>query len=348
MHRLLGLALATLALTLSLAGLAGAQALPSLAVIGSPDPAPGPTAVINCGACVINQGTASTGEQISAPFAGRLTEWSVTTSGSGTVSLLGLRIPAGSPSGIYTVFAQTPAQAVGPGTAKSTFTANIPIQTGDIIAVQTSGGTGVIATAGTDGTISTGSLVSASSVSSSGTQAGTLALGATVVRTPSIISLTPNSGPTAGGTSVTITGQNLDLVTNVLFGSTPATSYSINGVESITAIAPAATATGQVAVSVVGSAGTATASTGPAFTYALPLTPAPAGRPTTSSPSSTRCRVPKLTGLTVAGARRALKRAHCKLGKVTRASKGAKRVVRQSVPRKTTKPVGAKVNVKLG
>jgi hypothetical protein len=168
------------------------------------------------------------------------------------------------------------------------------------------------------------------------------------VRTPSITSLTPSSGSTAGGTSVTITGQNLDTVTNVLFGSTPAKSFSINGIESITAIAPAATAAGPVSVSVVGSGGTATASTGPAFTYVGPPPPVPGSRPITSKPGAARCKVPKLKGLTVTGARRALKRAHCKLGKVTRASKGAKRVVRQSVPRKATKPAGAKVNVKLG
>ena len=55
---------------------------------------------------------------------------------------------------------------------------------------------------------------------------------------PSVTSISPNSGPTAGGTLVTITGDNLARVTAVQFGSTAVTSFTVRGATSITAISP--------------------------------------------------------------------------------------------------------------
>jgi PASTA domain len=52
--------------------------------------------------------------------------------------------------------------------------------------------------------------------------------------------------------------------------------------------------------------------------------PAPQSAPITSAPKPVVCVVPKLRGKTLAGAKRALKRAHCALGKVSR--KASKRV----------------------
>ncbi|MEI9917462.1 MAG: BspA family leucine-rich repeat surface protein [Bacteroidota bacterium] len=51
---------------------------------------------------------------------------------------------------------------------------------------------------------------------------------------PTIVSFTPTFGP--AGTSVTITGTNLSNISAVLFGATPAASYTINSSTSITAI----------------------------------------------------------------------------------------------------------------
>jgi hypothetical protein len=72
---------------------------------------------------------------------------------------------------------------------------------------------------------------------------------------PSIIDVSPSQGSTAGGNSVLITGTNLGSATAVLFGDTPATSFSVSKGQ-ITATAPKHAA-GVVDVQVVTANGTA-------------------------------------------------------------------------------------------
>ena len=67
--------------------------------------------------------------------------------------------------------------------------------------------------------------------------------------------VSPTSGPTTGGTAVTITGTDFTGATAVHFGTAPATSYTVNSSTSITATAPAGTA-GTVDVTVTTPAGT--------------------------------------------------------------------------------------------
>ncbi|HEY8584322.1 MAG TPA: IPT/TIG domain-containing protein, partial [Capillimicrobium sp.] len=305
------LAPALIALTAALATAAPAagQALPTSAVIGSPAVAPGPTTTLGCGPCLLTQETAGAGEVIASPFAGTLTQWTVTTSGSGQVSLVTLRVPPNGQPGVYLPFDRTAPQPVGPDTQTSQFAASIPVQPGDLISVEATGAVGVLATTSTGGRISTGSVLAADSATFDGTQPGTLALGATVMRTPAVSGVTPSTGPLAGGAPVTITGQNLDTVTDVRFGGTPATSFVINASDSITAISPAGAAAGDVEVTVSGTTGPGSASG--RFGYLLPLTPPP--------PGAERCEVPDVVGRTLAAARRALRRADCALGEVTRA-----------------------------
>src|SRR5262249_37502471 len=60
--------------------------------------------------------------------------------------------------------------------------------------------------------------------------------------TPVVSSLNVNSGPTAGGTSVTITGRNFSGAAGqltVLFGTTPATSVTILSDTQVVAVSPA-------------------------------------------------------------------------------------------------------------
>jgi hypothetical protein len=61
--------------------------------------------------------------------------------------------------------------------------------------------------------------------------------------TPVVTSVSPASGTTAGGDTVTITGKYLDSARNVIFGTRPATSWSVDPAgEHITAVAPASPA----------------------------------------------------------------------------------------------------------
>ena len=59
------------------------------------------------------------------------------------------------------------------------------------------------------------------------------------IGSPAVTGISPASGPTAGGTSVTITGTNLDAATGVKFGTTAAANFTVNSATQITATAPA-------------------------------------------------------------------------------------------------------------
>ncbi len=93
---------------------------------------------------------------------------------------------------------------------------------------------------------------------------GCIALGSNTCTT--VTSLAPSSGPTAGGTSVTITGTNFTGATAVSFGGTAATGCTVDSATQITATAPAGSA-GTVDVTVTTAGGTSAISASDQFTY---------------------------------------------------------------------------------
>lgn len=96
------------------------------------------------------------------------------------------------------------------------------------------------------------------------TQAFTLTVAAAAV--PTITSISPNTGPTTGGTTVIITGTNLTGATEVTFGGIAATINSVSATQ-IVATTPAGNA-GTVNVAVTTPAGSVTAVA--RFTYGAP------------------------------------------------------------------------------
>ncbi len=86
-------------------------------------------------------------------------------------------------------------------------------------------------------------------VTNPGGQSGSLASGFTYIAQPTVTSVSPNSGPTAGGTAVTITGTNFAAGATVTFGGTAATNVVVVSSTSITATTPAGSA-GAVTVTV--------------------------------------------------------------------------------------------------
>jgi hypothetical protein len=86
--------------------------------------------------------------------------------------------------------------------------------------------------------------------------------------TPTVTRLSPTSGPSAGGTSVTITGTGLLSGTTVKFGAVAAAQVTVNSPTSITATSPAGS--GAVDVTVSNTNGTSATSTGDKFTYIPP------------------------------------------------------------------------------
>ena len=93
----------------------------------------------------------------------------------------------------------------------------------------------------------------------------------TSVQTPTVNSITPTSGPLAGGTSIIITGTGFIGATSVTFGSTPATSYTVNNATQITATSPAGSGTVDVRVTTPG--GTSVVLATDQFTYQVQLPP---------------------------------------------------------------------------
>lgn len=85
---------------------------------------------------------------------------------------------------------------------------------------------------------------------------------------PSITGIAPSTGPTAGGTSVVISGTNLNTVTGVTFGGVPAASFIVTANNQITAVSPAGT--GVASIRVTTDAGTTPDTAADDFTYVPP------------------------------------------------------------------------------
>ncbi|WP_245676079.1 IPT/TIG domain-containing protein [Nocardia niwae] len=68
---------------------------------------------------------------------------------------------------------------------------------------------------------------------------------------PTLNAISPSAGSAAGGTTVTLTGTNLSTASTVSFGSTAATSFTVDSDTQITAVSPAGTGTVQVTVTTV-------------------------------------------------------------------------------------------------
>ncbi|PWN00886.1 hypothetical protein DJ010_21410 [Nocardioides silvaticus] len=98
---------------------------------------------------------------------------------------------------------------------------------------------------------------------------------------PVLTSIAPASGPVAGGTSVVVKGTGFTGATKVLFGTAPATRFTVNSATQITAVSPPSATPGAQAITVTTAGGVSAAVTAAAFTYA-----APAPAVTSIAPSS--------------------------------------------------------------
>lgn len=93
-----------------------------------------------------------------------------------------------------------------------------------------------------------------------------LSLSSAFVPPPRVTSVSVTSGPSAGGSSVTVTGTGFTGATVVTFGATPAASFTVNGDTSITAVSPPVSA-GTVDVTVTTAGGTSPVSSTDQFTF---------------------------------------------------------------------------------
>ena len=88
---------------------------------------------------------------------------------------------------------------------------------------------------------------------------------------PTVTALAPASGPLAGGTQVTITGSGFTGASAVDFGTTPATSFTVNSDASITATSPAAAGVGPLDVTVTTPGGTSATGAADRYSYTYPF-----------------------------------------------------------------------------
>jgi acid phosphatase len=101
---------------------------------------------------------------------------------------------------------------------------------------------------------------------------------------PLISTVSPSSGPTAGGTTVTISGTGFAVGATVKFGNTSATNVNVLGSTTITATTPAR-ASGSVNVVVTNPGGQSATKTN-GYTYAAAAAPTVSGVNPTSGPTA--------------------------------------------------------------
>jgi hypothetical protein len=94
----------------------------------------------------------------------------------------------------------------------------------------------------------------------------------TYLARPVVTAISPDSGPTAGGTTVTVTGQNFAGGVAVRFGAAPAASVVVVSATEVRAVSPPRSA-GLVDVTVTTPGGTSQTGAADAFRYQAPALP---------------------------------------------------------------------------
>ena len=155
-------------------------------------------------------------------------------------------------------------------TATNTVTATIPVgELASGVAVNAAGTTAYVAEQGFNTVTAIDTATNATTEISGFPGAfGIVAFGAPpLAPAPAVTGVSPSRGPQAGGTAVTITGTGFTGATTMHFGTTAASSFTVNSDTQITATAPAAASPDSVDVTVTTPAGTSAASAADLYNY---------------------------------------------------------------------------------
>jgi hypothetical protein len=273
------------------------------------------------------------GARPTSPVTGAIISWRVADA-NGPFRLRVLR-PSG---GAYTAVASSSTEVAsgGPGSGIQTFSAAAPIQAGDLIGLDINNGDkiGIHSTDPADiAAVWIPPIADGATLPFSASENEIeVAYNATVQPAPTLAAISPVSGSIKGGASVTISGTDFANVSGVSFGGVPASNIAVTNEGQLTATVPAAKKVGPVDVTVTTVAGTTAVVATDKFTYK-------------------GCVVPQLNGKKLKAAKKKLRKASCKIGRVKfRGDATAKtgKVVKQAPkPGKKLAP-GSKVNVTLG
>lgn len=271
-----------------------------------------------------NTALGGAGTNVTSPVSGVVVLYRIAGGYSGTFKLRVLR-PAG--GGQYTG-AGTSSPTTATGTATLPIATSLPIQAGDLIGIDYGNGHHLSDTSVTGSAIGEWAPLLANLSTGAPTPYATdkeLLFNADVVPEPGISSITPISGSISGGTTVKIAGHDFS-GSSVSFGSVPASSFTVDSDNQITAVSPSTSKPGPVDVRVTATGGTSPVVAADKFTY-------------------TACVVPQLRKKKLKTDKRILLNAGCKLGKVR--GEGRK-VTKQGVRAGVVLPPGTRVSVKLG
>jgi IPT/TIG domain/PASTA domain len=288
---------------------------------------------------VANTSLADPSANVTSPVAGIVVRWRITGYSSAGPFKLRILRPVGA-SSYMGVGTSAPQARLGIGT--EVFTTDLPIQAGDLIGLEGSsaGDSFPVLEDGSRFSIWRPPLTEGFSAAPEADSADEIGFDALVQPAPQVTLISPASGPLSGGTSVQISGHDFTDVTGVSFGPAAAASFTVASEDLITAVSPPGAAPGPVDIRVAAAGGSSPTVAGDQFTYlADPAAPAAA--------AATTCKVPKLRHATLKQARKRLKRAGCKLGKVSGPKSRSAKVVRQRPKPGTQLPEGSKVKVKL-
>ena len=326
--RKLGL-VTTLMAALALLGATAAQA--STITVGSVLPPGFTSEPFGEQVTLLNTTLPEKGANLVSPVNGAIVRWRMQGAKGGPFTLRVLH-PTG--TGAYT--ASATGSAVTPtDTGLQTFTTNLPIHSGDLIGIDSANSSdeiGVVKVTGAGFTSIFPRPLDGATVPARDPKSGAeIELSAEVQPTPTVTSLSTNSGSIGGDTQVKITGTDFTGASAVKFGDIPAASFAVVSETEITATAPATTKAGQVDVAVTTIAGTSVTSGGDRFTYQA-------------------CIVPKLKDRKLKAAKTRLRNAGCKIGKVKKLGDATGKtglVSKQGIKPGKTKLPGTKVNVTL-
>lgn len=285
---------------------------------------------ITCTNCTIGQSAAPAGVTIASPVNGVVIRWRLIR-GESTFPY-SLRVISPGPGALFTGGAgSAPVRPVGPGV--EVFPTNLPIKRGDLIALdaQVNADFGWLPTPGaryhffqpflTEGMIANAFF---------NTNEYLIGINADVLPAPTIAGISPPSGSVTGGSVVTIAGTDLSEVRSVSFGGTPATLFQAKSEGEVSAVVPPSTRLAAVPITLTTIAGTTTS---------------------TATYSYTGCRVPVLGGKKLKPAKKRIRAAGCKVGKLSKrggATAKTGEVVKQRPTPGKILPPGTQVKLTLG